>query len=230
VSLISAIIPVFNCERYVAAAVGSVLKQTVLPDEIIVVDDGSTDATSETLAQFGPQVTVIRQSNCGGAAAINRGVEAAAGRFLCFLDADDLWMPGKTARQLEWLTKHPDTEAVFGHVQQFISEDLAPSLAQRLACPEAPQPGISKITMMIRRQAFDRMGLFDPAFRSIDFLEWYTRAVERHLRADTLPDVVAMRRLHATNIGIGMRDLQRIENLEALKRSLARRRATQNHQ
>jgi glycosyltransferase involved in cell wall biosynthesis len=230
VSLVSAIIPVFNCERYVAAALSSVLRQTVLPDEIIVVDDGSTDATPKTLAQFGSQITVIRQTNCGGAAATNRGVEAATGRFLCFLDADDVWMPGKTARQLEWLAKYPDTEAVFGHVQQFIGEDLAPRPAQRLACPEAPQPGISKITMMIHRQAFDRIGLFDPALQSVDFLEWYTRAIERHLCADTIPDVVAMRRLHATNTGIRKRDSQRFENLDALKRSLDRRRAARNHQ
>jgi hypothetical protein len=84
--------------------------------------------------------------------------------------------------------------------------------------------------MMARRQAFDRIGVFDPALRSIDFLEWYARAMEGRLRADIIPDVVAMRRLHSTNTGIGMRDSQRAENLEALKRSLDRRRTLRDRQ
>jgi glycosyltransferase involved in cell wall biosynthesis len=224
-SLISIIIPVFNCERYVAAAIDSVLGQTMPPDEVIVVDDGSTDATPRVLAALSPRITFFRQPNRGAAAATNRGVEAASGRILCFLDADDLWLHDKVARQLDWLTRYPNTEAVFGHVQQFISDDLAPGVVDRGACSHAPQPGISKITMMIRREAFERIGPFDPALRSIEFLEWYTRAIDQRLRIDMLPEVVALRRLHATNSGTAMRDAQRSENLEVLKRALDRRRA-----
>jgi glycosyltransferase involved in cell wall biosynthesis len=225
-ALISVIIPVFNCERYVAAAINSVLQQTMVPDEIIVVDDGSTDATPSVLAALSPSVTLIGQPNRGGAAASNRGVVAATGRFLCFLDADDLWVHDKVARQFEQLTRFPDKEAVFGQVQQFISEDFAPARAHRLACPLAPQPGISKISMMIRREAFERVGLFDSTLRNIDFLEWYTHAIDKELQVYMLPEVVALRRLHTTNNGTLRRDAQRAENLEALKRALDRRRST----
>ena len=79
--------------------------------------------------------------------------------------------------------------------------------------------------MMIRREAFERIGPFDPALRAIEFLEWYTRAVDQGLRMDMLPEVVALRRVHEGNTGIVMRDAQRSENLEALKRALDRRRA-----
>jgi glycosyltransferase involved in cell wall biosynthesis len=223
-ALISVIIPVFNCERYIAAAVESVFKQTLAPSEIIVVDDGSTDATPCILAALSPPVTVIRQPNCGGAAASNRGVEMSTGRFLCFLDADDLWVHDKVARQFDHLTKHPNKEAVFGLVQQFISDDLAPNLAS-LACRQAPQPGIGKTNMMIRRDAFERIGPFDSTLRSIDFLEWYMRATENGLQVDMLAEVVAFRRLHATNYGRVRRDEQRSENLEVLKRALDRRRS-----
>jgi glycosyltransferase involved in cell wall biosynthesis len=224
-SLISVIIPVFNGERYIVAAIDSVRQQTLQPDEIIIIDDGSTDRTASIVTALRTPVTIISQPNRGSAAATNRGVEAASGQFLCFLDADDLWLPDKIARQLDWLTRHPEKEAVFGHVQQFVSPDLDCGVARRLACPEAPQPGISKITMMIRREAFERIGPFDSVLRSIDFLEWYTRAIDRHMCADMLPEVVALRRLHGTNNGIGLRDAQRSENLHALKRALDRRRA-----
>src|SRR5262252_5932775 len=127
-TLVSVIIPVFNCERYVAAAIESVLKQTTQPEEVVVVDDGSTDDTPRILAALSPRVTFVRQPNCGAATAINRGLEAASGRIFCFLDADDLWLPDKVARQLDWLTSYPNTEAVFGHVQQFFSEDLGPGV------------------------------------------------------------------------------------------------------
>lgn len=225
-ALISVIIPVYNCERYVAAAIESVIKQTMVPNEIIVVDDGSTDATPGVLAALSPLVTLIRQPNRGGAAASNRGVAATTGRFICFLDADDLWIRDKVSRQFERLIRYPDTEAVFGQVQQFISDDVTPVLAHRLAYPRGPQPGISKTSMIIRREAFERIGPFDSTLRNIDFLEWYTRAIEKGLQIDVLPEVVVLRRLHATNTGTASRDAQRSENLEALKRSLDRRRST----
>jgi glycosyltransferase involved in cell wall biosynthesis len=221
---VSVVIPVFNAERYLAAAIDSVLDQTRPPDEVIVVDDGSTDATPAVLASFGDRITVISQPNGGGADATNRGVAAAAGDLLCFLDADDLWEPPKLAIQMDWLAVHPETEAVFGHVRQFISEDLDQETAQRLACPQSPQPGVSKITIAIRRKAFDRVGAFDGGLRSVDFVDWFARALDRGLKTEILPDVVALRRLHATNNGLRIRGSQMAENLTVLKRALDRRR------
>ena len=221
---VSVIIPVFNCEGYVAAAIESVLGQTRSPDEVIVVDDGSSDATATVLALFGSRITIISQPNRGGAEATNRGVAAASGDFLCFLDADDLWTPDKLAIQMNWLSAHPETEAVFGHVRQFISEDLEPSVAKRLACPQSSQPGVSKITMAIRREAFNRVGAFDSSLRSVDFIDWFARALDRGLKTEMLPDLVALRRLHATNNGLRIRASQVSENLTVLKRALDRRR------
>ncbi len=154
---VSVVIPVFNGERYVAAAIDSVLGQTRPADEIIVVDDGSSDATGAVLSKYSGEINVICQPNRGGADATNQGIAAASGAILSFLDADDLWMPSKLATQMTWLSTHPETEAVFGHVQQFISDDLEPLEAQRLECPPSPQPGVSKCTMAIRRRAFDRI-------------------------------------------------------------------------
>lgn len=222
---ISVVIPVFNCERYIGAAIESVLKQTVVPDEIIVVDDGSTDSTVNIVSAYSSPVRMIRQQNRGGAAATNSGVAAASGSFLCFLDADDLWLPHKVSYQLEQLSTQPILDAVFGYIRQFISDDVPADIARRLSCPPNPQPGISKVTMMIRRAAFENVGIFDPTLRNIDFLEWYTRAIDKGIRLDVPMEVVALRRLHATNFGSTRREDQRSDNLEALKRALDRRRS-----
>jgi glycosyltransferase involved in cell wall biosynthesis len=96
---ITAIIPVHNGERHLAEAIQSVLAQTLPPGEIIVVDDGSTDASAAIAQSFGAPVRVLAQPNLGPAAARNLGLAHATGDLLAFLDADDLWTPNKLARQ-----------------------------------------------------------------------------------------------------------------------------------
>lgn len=101
---VSAIIPTFNRRDYVTRAVDSVLAQTVPVDEIIVVDDGSTDGTIQTIrSRYGSRVAVLRQENAGASAARNRGLREARGEWIAFLDSDDVWSPTKIERQLEAL-------------------------------------------------------------------------------------------------------------------------------
>src|SRR4051794_8654152 len=92
---VAVIIPTFNYARFVGRAVQSVLDQTFPPAEVIVVDDGSTDATAGVLESFGSRITVLRQQNRGVAAARNLGVRHSTAPLLAFLDADDLWLPRK---------------------------------------------------------------------------------------------------------------------------------------
>jgi glycosyltransferase involved in cell wall biosynthesis len=101
---ISAIIPTYNRRALVSRAIESVLAQTVPVNEIIVVDDGSTDGTAEAVqSQFGPRVMVLRQANGGVSAARNHGIHAARGEWIAFLDSDDSWLPTKIALQLQAL-------------------------------------------------------------------------------------------------------------------------------
>src|SRR5690242_13806787 len=93
--LISVVIPTFNRARCVANAVDSVLVQTFKDCEVIVVDDGSTDATAEVLKGYGNRVRVIQQSNRGVSAARNAGIRSARGEWIAFLDSDDIWNPDK---------------------------------------------------------------------------------------------------------------------------------------
>jgi glycosyltransferase involved in cell wall biosynthesis len=109
VPLVSVIIPTYNRAAWVKEAAASVLAQTLRDYELLVVDDGSTDATLETLVSLGRRVKVLRSTwRRGVSAARNLGVAAARGEWLAFLDSDDLWLPDKLARQVEYMRAHPD--------------------------------------------------------------------------------------------------------------------------
>jgi len=101
---ISVVIPTYNRRTHIFRAIESVLAQTVPVDEIIVVDDGSTDGTAEAVgSRYGSSVSIFRQENRGVAAARNRGIHEARCEWIAFLDSDDVWLPTKVQRQLEAL-------------------------------------------------------------------------------------------------------------------------------
>src|SRR5215203_2066024 len=105
---VSVVIPVFNGERFIAEAIQSVLDQTFRDFEMIVVDDGSTDATERIVRQFSGSLSYHRQENSGVGVARNLGVECSKGEWIAFLDADDVWYPTKLADQLYFTSTHRD--------------------------------------------------------------------------------------------------------------------------
>lgn len=117
--LISCIVPVYNGELYLREAIDSILAQTYRPLEIIVVDDGSTDATPDVVAGYGDRLRYIRQPNAGPGAARNHGLNLAQGEFIAFLDADDLWHPDKLARQMTRFLNRPDLDLCITYAQHF---------------------------------------------------------------------------------------------------------------
>jgi glycosyltransferase involved in cell wall biosynthesis len=110
---VSVIIPVYNCESYIAGAVQSALDQHHHDIEVIVVDDGSSDNTVPTLAPYQDRICLIQQANAGVAAARNAGLRAARGDMVAFLDADDWWDPSRLSAQLAALICFPDAAMVF---------------------------------------------------------------------------------------------------------------------
>jgi glycosyltransferase involved in cell wall biosynthesis len=109
---ISVVIPCYNAAGYLADSLRSVLGQTLEPHEVIVVDDGSTDGSGETVRRLAPSARVLTQRNSGVSAARNAGVAAATGEAIAFLDADDLWDPDKLELQDRWLSENRHLAAV----------------------------------------------------------------------------------------------------------------------
>lgn len=221
---ISVIIGVYNAEPYLAEALDSVLMQDYRPLELIVVDDGSTDASGE-VAQRYEEVHFIHQANGGNGSARNTGVQAATGEFLAFLDADDRFTEGKLSLQMRALDGDPDLDMVFGHVQEFISPELDTETRASIRAPAAtPMPWTAPNLMLIRRASFDRVGLFSTAVRVGVTVDWFARADEAGLRHRTLAETVLERRIHTQNNGLRERD-SRSQYLHVLKAALDRRRA-----
>jgi len=221
---VSVIVPLYNGRRYVGEAIDSILGQTRPPDEVIVVDDGSTDGGADIVAGYGAAVRLLRQDNRGAPSALNAGLRVARGDVIAFLDHDDLWMPEKLALQCAALREDASLDGVFGHVQVFLSED-APTLGGRYAVSEVPLAGINKNSLLARRSALDRIGPFDEAMHTADFVPWWARAIALGFHYKMLETVLVGRRIHETNSGIVRRHEQQQEGLAGLRDALALRRA-----
>jgi len=220
--LVTVIIPVYNGRRYLPEAIESVLGQTYNPLELIVMDDGSIDDSGEVARRYAP-VRVHRQDHSGLGAARNSAIAKATGRYLSFLDADDIWLPDKLDRQLRILEAEPALDMVFGHVEEFISPDLDDAARQTLLCHEGPLAGMFAGTMVVRRSSYERVGPFETDWRVGEFVDWYARAQEQGLQSFVMPDIVLRRRLHKSNMGVRLRDA-RGDYARILKASLDRRR------
>lgn len=186
--LVSAIIPTFNRASAVIKAVDSVCAQTWSGVEIVVVDDGSTDNTSELLrSKFGSRIQVLRlPRNHGVSYARNRGIELSRGSFVAFLDSDDLWLPEKTERQLGCMREHPDllisqTDEVWirnGKRVNPCRHHLKPSGSVFAEC--LPLCVVSPSAVMMRRRFFATIGLFDESLPACEDYDLWLRTACRY--------------------------------------------------
>lgn len=223
---LSVIMAVWNGERYLREALDSLLGQSRPAEEIVVVDDGSTDRTAEILASYGPALRVVRQENAGIYAALNRGIAASTGTLLAFLDHDDLCTPLSLACRREHLEDHPELDGVFGLVEQFVSPELGPEVARRYRLVLGPRPVELLLALMLRRQAFDRVGPLDASRRTKSNIDWISRSRHAGLHLDTLPVLVAHRRVHTSNMSLQATEAGNADLLAVVRAHHRRRQAS----
>ena len=220
---VSVIIPAYNVAPYIAEALNSVLDQNWPCLEIIVVDDGSTDETGRILDRFSGRIISVFQENRGISAALNRGLEQATGEYLAFLDADDLWLPEKIRMQMDCILAHPRRTMVFTGIRNFISPDVPEPVRRSLVFPEESLDGISRQTLLLRREDFSAVGEFSPRYATGEFLDWYMRARECGFKSIVLPRMGCLRRIHGANTTLTHRSVYK-DYASLLKSSLDRRR------
>jgi glycosyltransferase involved in cell wall biosynthesis len=208
---VSVIIPTYNCEQFLGRTIDSALRQTYRDFEIILVDDGSTDGTQSLVAGYGKAVCYVYQPNQGASAARNTALSRASGEFIAYLDADDLWMPEKLARQVEFLDAHPSCGFVHTEVSVIDEQDTVMHARFNQETNRLVPQGrcirdilrrshIQTLTVVERRTAFDRVGNFDLRLPvAQDYLHWILIVLSGY-EVGYLPDPLGQYRRRAGSL------------------------------
>lgn len=204
------VIPTYNYARFVCNAVDSVLAQTFADYEIIVVDDGSSDNTGEVLARYGNRIKYIRQENAGASTARNTGIVLAQGKFVAFLDADDLWLPQKLEKQVRFLDDNPGFGMVFSDMSHCVDGAMVHVAYLRERCYRYVAQGniynnllregfVFTPTVMLRRECFDLVGLFDVRLCNCEDVDLWFRVADRY-QIGFMDEPLAVRNQHGANV------------------------------
>lgn len=206
--LVSVIIPNYNYSRYIREAIDSVLAQTHSQIEIIVVDDGSTDDSRNVIESYGSRVRPVFQQNSGVSAARNRGAKVSAGRFLAFLDADDVWLPEKAAKQLEAFGRGDDIGLVHvglteidaaGNLGKTVLEGMEGDVVDEMLLFERPVILGGGSGYMVRRELFDAVGGFDEQLSTS--ADWdLAFQVACRSKVGFVPEPLLLYRVHGSNM------------------------------
>jgi len=222
--LVSVVLPVKDGESYLEEALRSILDQSYRRIELIVVDGNSTDRSRE-IALSVEGVRCIQQTGTGLSDAWNQGIEASEGELTAFQDSDDRWLPGKLEAQVEVLKQRPDLAGVIGHVRFFIASDSQgpPGMRPDVLSGDhpAPMPG----TLLVRREVFDEVGLFDPGYVLAPDIDWFARVKDAGLELGTIPRLLLDKRFHEDNLSHSDPELYRAEMVRVFRASAARQRA-----
>jgi glycosyltransferase involved in cell wall biosynthesis len=193
---VALVMTAFDAEAFVEAALHSALDQTVPPREIVVVDDGSTDATATLADAIDARITVLRRPHAGIGPSRNVGIAAVDAPFVALLDADDLWLPTKLERQLAAFAVDPTRGAVFTMFDEFADPEHPPAPGTR--APRTAQSAAISSAALLRRAVIDRLGPFASG-PNADWVGWWARARALDVVEHVVPEVLFRRRIHSRN-------------------------------
>jgi glycosyltransferase involved in cell wall biosynthesis len=186
----TAVIPAYSAAPYFAETVASILAQSVPPEWIIVVDDGSPDETARVVAELKGPIVYVRQDNTGPGGATTRGIAMVETEYVATIDQDDLWLPDKARLQLARLAADREAAAVFGRVVEFRGD---PSSAKDASAYD----GWTRTTLMMRtRIAQAALPVVDQPGKLGEMIDWLAMLREAGHRLVMMEEVLALRRLH----------------------------------
>ncbi len=226
--LVSVIIPAYNAERYIKSTIRSVLLQDYKNLEIIVIDDGSTDNTAtvvKKLANEDKRINYIHQQNGGVSSARNHGYKLSKGKYIAFLDADDIWLPDNIGKKVEYLQSDPDTGLVHSDAllidendnsleetkqgkSGYILDDL---LLWKGTCIPAPS------SILVRREVLEEAGTFDTELSTSADQELFFRVAAKY-KIGRVPEVTWHYRIHSQNMHSNIALMER-DSLLAYKKA-----------
>ncbi|MBI4680859.1 MAG: glycosyltransferase [Nitrospirae bacterium] len=208
-ALVSIIIPTYNCRKYIRQAIDSALSQTYKNIEIIVIDDGSTDNTREEIDDLisEKKISYIYQANKGLPGARNTGIKHSRGKYLVFLDSDDVILPEKIMCQIGFMKEHPDVCLVYSGYQYFKNDNLADLIS----------PPLSKLrgnlykellrgcfftvhSVLVKKACVEKVGCFDESFRASEDWDLYIRLAESGCQFDYIDKVLCLCRLRSDSM------------------------------
>lgn len=219
--LVSVVMPVFNGEKYINEAVENILNQNYPAIEIIIIDDGSTDETKKLVHELPVDVRYFYQPNEGPSSARNRGIRDVSGKYVAFLDVDDLWPENNLELLVRQLEGNSDLDVARGYAQLFKNTDN--NKEEYIGNPkEGFQDYIG--AALYKKTVFNKVGLFDPFLKFGEDTDWYNRAREQNLNIKILDEVTLLVRRHGKNMTEG-KTLKELNVLKVFKKTLDRTRS-----
>ena len=214
------IMGVKNAEIYIEETLKSVFAQSLLPNELIIVDDYSQDRTIEIAKSFDFDVKIISNRRPGLSAALNQGIQEAKSHYLAFLDADDLWLPTKQEKQISFLNENPSLEVVSSAALNFKKNEITDQYFE--SSREFP-PSRLFTASTFRKETFLKYGLLDESQGHFGWLyEWWSRAGDAGIKYGQIEEILFHRRIHETNSWVLQKELATKTVLEIVRKNIAR--------
>ncbi len=205
-SLISIIIPVRNGSNYISEALKNIKSQNA-NIEIIVVDDASNDDTSKIAEKFG--CVILKHTICKGpTAAKNTALKVAKGNFIMFHDHDDVMNSGALLKMSEALQEDQKAFAVMAQMKDFFSPELSEAEKKKITIRADSYYGLFSGSVLIRREVFDIIGLFNESLKAGDNIDWNSRMSQNNLMIKRLNFISANRRIHNSNFGLSNKETE----------------------
>lgn len=208
--LVSIVTPAYNGENYLDETIRSVIAQTYPNWELIIVDDGSKDGTAAIVkgwAEKDPRIKYIYQENQRMASARNNGIKHAKGKYVAFLDHDNIFLPKKLELQVAYLESHPEVGVSYAKIRHFYHPDATvlyenvneKPLAEDQFRDLLHRNAINVLSVLVRKECFDKYGAFMQGWKACDEHYVWINLAEHDVRFEYFPEVVGLLRLHVGN-------------------------------